>query len=108
MLVLRNLSAPERLLISRRREGIGQSKAAKRWGVTEWQYRMWESGHTAIPAWVCWRMAKLEPHESCFIKRRRAGMKRTELAEEVGVSCWWITQMERGSVPCDRLVSYWN
>jgi DNA-binding XRE family transcriptional regulator len=51
----------------------------------------------------------LEFHEQARILRRRAGMGRKELAERIGVSKWWLTQMESG-VPgiCNaRLLEYW-
>jgi len=54
------------------------------------------------------RIGKLKPHEAAVTMRRRWGFKRTELAKQIGVSCWWLTQMERGRVNPKRLVEFWG
>lgn len=107
MLTTRDLSAPERLLVDRRRKDLNQEKAASHWKVTPWTYRMWEEGKedSSIPFPA---LGKLKHHESCVVLHRRSGLKRTELAKLVGVSGWWLTCMENGIVPVDRLVEFWH
>ena len=107
MLTSPQLIASERLIIDRRRRGLTQEQAAQAWGFSEWHYRMLEAGkrERSCPRI---RIGKLKPHEAAFTLRRREGLKRTELAVKVGVSCWWLTQMERGRVNPKRLIEFWS
>ncbi len=107
MLATHELKPGERLLLYRRRMNLNQTQAAEDWDTKPWTYRMWEGGNRTrdIP---CPRLGGLKPHESCFITRRRAGMSRTQLAKALGVSNFWVTQMEKGAVSSDRLVKYWS
>lgn len=106
MLTTSDITPGERLLIERRRSFQTQAEAARYYGLSEWCYRQCESDKSnALPLTP---IGRLQAHESCMLMRRRAGMKRTELAIEVGISGWWLTRMERGQIPADRLVSYWS
>jgi DNA-binding Xre family transcriptional regulator len=107
MLTTPQLNPSERLLIDRRRRGLTQTQASQAWGFTEWHFRMLEAGNRQS---VCprVRIGKLKPHESAFLMRRRKGIKRTELAKMIGISCWWLTQMERGQVNSKRLIEFWS
>lgn len=106
MLTTSDLTPGERFLILRRRNGLSQPVAAKSYGLSAWDYRMVEADRVRSdlprPA-----LGKIAAHERCVILRRRAGMKRTQLAALVGCSNWWLTQMERGVQPPDRIVEYW-
>lgn len=101
------MTSSEKLLVDRRRRGATQTEAALMWGFSEWHYRMLEAGNRES---VCprVRIGKLKPNESAFLSRRRLGLKRTELAERIGVSSWWLTQMERGAVNPKRLIDFWS
>lgn len=105
MLTTRELTPGERLLVERRRAGQNQTEAARSYDLSEWRYRQCEADKSdAIPLTP---IGKLQDHEACMLMRRRAGMKRTELAAKLGISGWWLTRMERGQIPADRLVAYW-
>tara|TARA_R110002167_G_scaffold143958_2_gene333640 strand:- start:2983 stop:3303 length:321 start_codon:yes stop_codon:yes gene_type:complete len=106
MLTTSEVTNGERLLIERRRADQNQTAAATSYDVSEWQYRQCESDESdRIPAPP---IGKLRDYESAMLMRRRQGMKRTELAAELGISGWWLTRMERGQIPADRLVNYWS
>ena len=107
MLSTNELTAAERLLIDRRRAGATQVDAAAHWGVSAWTYRMWESGQREkdIPEPTLGRLTEVE---GCVILRRRTGLSRTALAKLVSISEWWLTQMERGRIPADRLIEFWR
>ena len=107
MLTTSQLTLSERLLLSRRRDGNTQTQAAAKWGISEWDYRMRESGQRNDECPPV-RLQGVQPHEACFLMRRRAGIKRTELANTMDVSCWWLTQMERGKVNPKRLIEFWS
>ncbi len=107
MLTTSQLTPSERLLVDRRRRGLTQTQASQAWGFSEWHYRMVEAGNrqSSCPRI---RIGKLRPYESAFLMRRRLGWRRTELAKMIGVSSWWLTQMERGRVNPNRLLSFWR
>jgi DNA-binding XRE family transcriptional regulator len=107
MLTTTQLTPSERLLIQRRRDGNTQPKAAAAMGVSEWHYRMIEAGNRpgSCPTVA---IGKLMPYEAAFLMRRRRGIKRSELAKMIGVSCWWLTQMERGKTTSTRLIDFWS
>jgi len=96
----------ERLLIRRRRTSESQVDAAERYGVSLHRYRLWEADKD--PAAPKQREARLEPFESCFLRRRRAGVSLRELAEELDLSRWWLCQMEQGKADSRRLIEYWT
>jgi len=96
-----SLSAGERLLIDRRRKGESQRQAAKRLGVSLYRYRRWERSEEQPPKLMPLGMLKL--HEKCFLTRRRADVPAHVVALELGVSDEWLTQMEYGRQPCQKL-----
>lgn len=101
LLKIADLSPGERFLLERRRLREGQGEAAARHGVSRWRYRRWELGREDGPAV---ELGKLEPHEACFVIRTRSGVSVQDLAEAMGISRWWLIQMEYGDKPADRLV----
>lgn len=104
----KDLTAGERLLIARRRLGESQDEAGARLGVSRYRYRKWESDEYTDPGPPRANIGALKPFESCLIRRRRAGVSLAELAEAVGVTRWWLCQMEGGDAPADRLVAFWS
>lgn len=103
---LEKLTAGERLLIERRRAGLNQSAMAERYGTGRKLYGAWERDECKCPNPP--NVGKLQNHEVVTLYRRRAGFSRARVAREVGVSAFWVTQMERGQQPCDRLLEYWE
>lgn len=97
------LTKGERLTVLRRRSGKTQAQAAKVADLTLNAYRERELNEDPDG-----RPLRLTPAEYCFVRRRRAGLTLDELAPKVGVSKWWICQMEKGRAPADRLVSFWS
>lgn len=101
------LTEGERLLIERRRLGENQSQAAKRHGVRFDTYSWWErdlrSGDRPHV-----KIGKLSRGETCFILRRRLGLTRKQVADKVGVSGFWITQMEKEKANSTRLGEFWD
>tara|TARA_R110002167_G_C12707228_1_gene655130 strand:- start:29673 stop:29936 length:264 start_codon:yes stop_codon:yes gene_type:complete len=82
-----------------------QVEAAKFWDVTPWVYRQWELGiGDDIPTPG---IGRITPVESCVVMRTRLGYSRKRLASLLGISPWWLTQMERGRIDATRLITYW-
>ena len=95
----------ERILIQRRRRHLSQRAVAKDYGVTLHLYRKWEWDKKKPPDVI---LGELEPHEVFFLRRRRSGCSLTSFAEALGVSPWWLCQMEYGDAKIDRLAAYWR
>lgn len=103
------LKPHERLAIERRRRDESQTEAAKRYGVTLYEYRQWELGNGKLPARAGASVRRIEPFEECFIQRTRMqGLSAGMLAKDVGCSRWWLTQMERGQQQPEALVAFWR
>lgn len=102
-----DLTRGERLLLARRRDGWTQSQYADYYGVSLRTYRTWENGseNKGVPYVSLSRLTKAE---RCVILRRRAGLGVEALATKIGLSRWWVTQMERGSAPVDKLAAHWG
>lgn len=81
---------------------------AIRYGVSLKNYRAWELGEgrednrPAPPA-----LGRLQPNEVFVIRRRREGLECQEICKAIGVSRWWLRQMELGIAPIDRLEEFW-
>ncbi len=95
----------ERLLIRRRRLKQKQKDAARVLGVTLYRLRQWEADKSDPPDV---KMDPLVPFEVCFILRRRQGRAAGEFAKSLGVSLWWLCQMEYGVVSAERLIEHWE
>lgn len=113
---LGRLSISESLLIDRRRRQLQKGKhlcretqhdASWRCGTTLVTYGLWERG-VEPPIDPVKPVGRLRPHEKCLLHRRRASMSQMEVAREMRRSRAWVNQMERGKVPCDELLSYWE
>jgi DNA-binding XRE family transcriptional regulator len=109
MITQRDLSTGERLRVARRREGQSIGEAAAKHGVSVYAYRAWETDQASDddPAPIV-SLGTLAPYEAAFVLRWRADMTVVDLADEIGVSPWWLTQMEKGRAPFERLVDYWR
>ncbi len=106
MLTAGDLTKGERLLLERRRAGEPLEAAAARHGVTLYRYRLWErdedDGAPRVP------VGRVEYHEAARLMRGRVGASVRELAELVGCSPYWLTRMEAGEAPVDRLRDFWS
>jgi len=100
-----DLTTGERVLILRRRKEESQQAASERHGVSLYRFRQWESDEEPAPKIA---IGRLERFESCFIRRRRTGMPLHELAGLMGISRWWLIQMEYGKQASDALVAFWE
>lgn len=102
-----DLSRGERLYLRRQRLGTTQIEAAVNLGVCLAEYRAMEVDD---PMTKCpyTSVGKLAPHEQYMIKRRRLGYSRPALAAEMGVSAFWLRQMEKGVAPIRSLVKFWE
>jgi len=105
---MKKIPVAERLCIERRRAGRSQTEAAKRYGLTLYRYRQWESCKDEAPEGAASSVTKLDPFEECFLSRLRAKISASEMANIVGCSRWWLTQMERGRVSAQKLVDCWR
>lgn len=106
MLRTSTLTRGERMLVSRRRKAESQIDAAARYNVSLYAYRQWETEALECPHALS--IGKLKPFEQCFLLRRRKGVTAGTLARKLGLSRWWLCQMERGDVDAARLVKFWR
>lgn len=75
---------------------------AQRYGVTRKIYGRWERDQLEFrdpPS-----LGDIDMHEEALILRRRSGKTQKEISGALGLSRHWISKMESGSVPCDRLL----
>ena len=102
------LSPGQRLVIARRRLGETQAEAALRLGLPESAYCCAELDQSCVWDIPVPTLGRLRPHEKCLFERLRYGRQSQQaVANAVGVSRYWLGQMERGLANCDRLVQYW-
>ena len=100
------LSAGLRLIINRRRRGLTQAEAAAKHKVSLYHYRRWEADEVnGVPSVD---IGLLKPHEKCYVERVSRGVSLADQAKKMGISRWWLRQMERGTANPERLISYWN
>lgn len=100
-----DLTQGERFLIARRRHGWSQREHAAFLGVTLYRYRAWEGDAEKAPSMP---LGRLQPHEECFVRRRRAGIPLQAMADRLGVSRFWLAQMESGRAPVGALEAWWR
>lgn len=105
---LQDLTPHEKLRLWRRRLGLSQEEAGRRFDVSAWVYGEMERGDQPAPSYAWRGPFHLEEHERCLIYRLRAGREQQEVADELGVSREWLGRMERGEAGCDKLVWYWE
>lgn len=83
-----------------------QVQAARQLGTSLYEYRRIEAGE--VEAERAPLPGGLRDHERCYIARLRAELRLEDLAPKVGVTMFWLCQMERGTAPIDTLVTYWQ
>lgn len=102
----RDLANGLRLIISRRRMALTQAEAAKKHKVSLYQYRRWEEDKQPGAPDVA--VGRLAPHEQCYVERITRGVSLAAQAKKMGISRWWLRQMERGTANPERLIAYWS
>jgi hypothetical protein len=109
VLTTSTLTLGELLLVQRRRAGETQADAARRHRVTYREYRALERDEQKdLPRVRRPAIRRLRVYEWCLVRRRRAGLSLVDVSEALGVSSWWVCQMEAGTAPPDRLVQFWR
>ena len=107
MAKIADLTPGERLLIYRRRRDESQEQAARRLNITRNVYgrleRDCEDWQIHLP-----KMRELQIHEKCLLVRRRNRKTQEEIAAEIGVTRFWMNQMETGKGSCDCLAEFWG
>lgn len=111
-----DLTGAEMLTVHRRRLGVNQQIMARLLGIGFRKYIRLELGREPVPHELYARLLGVIPptldglrlHERYRIMRLRAGKSREDFATIIGVSPWWITKMENGSAPLDKLTIYWR
>jgi transcriptional regulator with XRE-family HTH domain len=102
-----DLTRGEKLYIKRKRLGLSQIEMSVDLGVIHSQYRaMEQDAEGSEPPYIS--LGVLLECESYCVSRVRAGINKTKLAAEIGVSIYWLRQMERGDAPIKRLAEYWG
>jgi transcriptional regulator with XRE-family HTH domain len=94
-------------MLHRRRLGLSKVAFADQMGVGVKRYRRWENGDEVFGGELP-QLGDLKIHERLYLYRYRAGISREKIAERVGVSPWWITAMESGRAPGERLRLWWE
>lgn len=101
----------ESLLLFRREKGFNQARMAKLLKTTIDLYKVLEYGiaHGTNEQIEKFQLTReLHPNEKCLLYRKRDGKSQRDLVEQVGFSRYWIGLMERGKVPCSKLLEYWE
>ena len=98
----------ELLFVYRKRENMTQTEMAKQHNVGRVRWSLWERGLETPKIDVGLISAFLTDQERCVILRRREGITQGELAKSIGVSRWWLNQMESGCAEPKKLFAYWS
>lgn len=103
------LTLGERLLVARRRSGESQYSRARNYGIHRNVYgRLERDTEDNIFGIVAPELGELAEDEICLILRRRSGLTQEECAEKLGVTRFWLNQMETGKVSCSELTKFWD
>ena len=98
----------ELLLVWRKREEKSQSELAAQFRVTRNCWGRWERGTNVPGVSAPIEFKDVAEHEKCMLLRRREGITQGDLAKTIGVSRWWLNQMESGKADPARLITYWE
>ncbi len=106
------LTNGEKLFISRRRICRTQSHFASFFNMSRSSYSELEldkkDNYPDVSILGLGIVVSLMSHEKCVILRRRSNLEQYEVADDLGVSRYWVNQMELGKVPCKMLTEYWS
>jgi hypothetical protein len=107
MLLLSDLTRAEKLYLRRRRLGLTQVEMSVDHGVSLNEYRAMEADLPGVRVPYA-PLGTLTDQETYVILRQRSGLSKPEVAEDIGVSPYWLRQMESGAAPIKRLEEYWR
>lgn len=113
------LTPGERSVLMRRRNGrfgrgIDQRTLAERLGITRRTLQLAEKDLIEFEQWpkplkdfvAPLKDPQLKPHEQCYLLRRRSKESIMSLATKLGVTKFWVQQMELGRENCKLLTDY--
>jgi hypothetical protein len=72
--------------------------------VTVALYRQWEADIGEGPKE---KLDTLTDGEKCFISRRRAGKTIAWVSKRLGCCRYWVSKMEAGQIPAEKLLGLW-
>ena len=98
------LTKGEHLFLQRRRLGLTQVEMAEYKSFTHWSYVKKEESKKKETG----KLIRLTPFETCLLYRRRTGFTQAQVAAEMGITRKAVNKMERGIIPCDELIWYWE
>ncbi len=105
----KELTPCEILLLWRRRLDWNQEDAAKYFGVSLFNYKLAEYGKAKSFNYPkLSHPMSLSPWEKCLIYRKRSGKTQKEIATKIGVGRYWLRLQEMGTVPCQKLLNFWE
>lgn len=102
------LTPGEKLLIWRRRMEWNQAEAAGHYRVSIFSYVLAEYDKKPDFKYKKNVVLTLRDNEKCLILRRRSGKTQSELATELDICRNWLRMQEMGTVPCEKLLQFWN
>lgn len=102
-----NLRNNEQFFIWRRRLGLTQGQAAQRLRISRYAYCLLER-QGVVGVCVVPPQKNLTPVEKCTLLRIRKGMTQAALARKLGITRFWLRQMELGKGNPTRLINYWR
>lgn len=102
-----DLTRGEKLYLKRHRLGLTQLEMSVDLGVIPAQYRAMEHDVEGSKAPFI-SLGAMKPREIYTILRKREGLSRAELAEQMGISEFWVRKMEKGAAPIKRLAEFWG
>lgn len=89
--------------IKRRRDGLTQAAVAREEGVDRLVVVRREKNSTPHPQR---NRIKVTHGEWCFIMRVRAGLTQAQIGDTLGLSSFWVREMEADRQSPERLVAY--
>lgn len=101
------LTPGERWTVHRLRRGHTQTTQAALLGVSLWAYRRVENDQSDAPPPPP-AVEPLAEHERLWLRRKRAGVTRAQLARTLHLSEFWVYRMEHGLAPLDALRAHWS
>lgn len=102
------LTNGEKLFILRRRACNTQEREARLSELPISAYKKLENDEKCAYALKAGPVGKLLDYEACVAQRRRAGYTLDDLVEKVGLTKWWLCQIEKGKAPVDTLLAFWK
>jgi len=105
---LERLERGEMALLYRRRLGLSQEDFAQLYHVGLRAVIAWERNNRIDCPDFSAMLRPLSVGEVCFLYRRRSGMKVKDVARELGLTPYWVSQIERGRATADTLIGYWE